>query len=78
MNLKSFFSTTLGKRTSLPFPVLAVPGAGLMLLGLLVLLAPAIFIALISGTLMLLGGFLLLLAYKFRPKKPRIRVVEND
>lgn len=78
MNLKSFFSTAVGNRTSLPMPVLVVPGAGAILLGVLVLLAPTLFIALISGTLFLIGGLLLLLAWRLRPKKPRIRVVDID
>ena len=59
-------------------PVLVVPGASLILLGILVLLAPAIFIALIAGTLFLVGGLLLLLGWKMRPRKPRIRVIDPD
>lgn len=78
MNLHQLFSKSLGKRTSLPVPVLVVPGASLILLGVLVLLAPAIFITLIAGTLFLLGGLLLLLGWKMRPRKPKIRVIDPD
>ena len=80
MRLKSLLFSSLNKRTSLPLPVLAVPGAGLILLGVIIFLAPTIFIFLISGTLILLGAALLFLAFRMRPTAPkaRIRVVESD
>jgi hypothetical protein len=78
MNLKQFLSSSLSKRASLSLPLLAIPGGGLILLGVLVILLPNLFIALISGTLILLGSLFLLAAWKFRPRKPRIRVVEAD
>ncbi len=74
-------------------PVLAVPGAGLVLLGVLVAVFPAIFIFIISSILITLGAGLLFLAFRMRPtgsmgslksvdatvvKKTRIRVVESD
>lgn len=78
MNLKSVFTYTLGRRNAPPLPVLVVPGVSLIALGLLVWLIPQLFIAIISGSLILLGSFCLLLAWKVRPRKPRIRVVEDE
>ena len=87
MRLKSIIFSSLTNRTSLPLPVLAVPGGGLILLGLMVYFFPAIFIFFISGGLILLGTALLFLAFRMRPrptpmnpsiKKARIRVVESD
>jgi hypothetical protein len=71
-------------------PVLAVPGAGLVFLGVMVAVFPAIFIFIISTVLILLGAGLLFLAFRMRAinplgtdeptviKKTRIRVVESD
>ncbi len=85
MRLKSLLFRSLGQRTQVPMPVLAVPGMGLILLGIIVFLAPAIFIFLIATTLILLGALLLFLAFRMKPqqmtpqpRKTRIRVVEDD
>jgi hypothetical protein len=90
MRLKSLFFNVLSNRNQISMPVLVVPGAGLVGLGLLVWVLKDIVVFLISSALVLIGLAMLFFAFRMRlqgtnmgpqplpTKKPRIRVVESD
>lgn len=83
MKIRHLFQNAMSQRHSLPLGFLIVPGAGLILLGILMVILPTLFITLIAGSLMFLGTILLILAFRMRPsgtveRQPRIRVVDDE
>lgn len=61
-----FFRKNSAGRTSHPGPGLWVPGVGLILAGLLVLVYPRILVWLFAGTLIAAGGVTLLVGWLWR------------
>lgn len=78
INFKTILSRTVGSRNSLPAPVLFLPGLMMIALGCLVWLARDLFVFLISSVLVALGVVMLVMAWRMRPKPPRIRVLDSD